>query len=171
MFRNNWQAVLAFMLANDRGLMPAKHVINALPCIPVIKLASLYFHYCFLATKQGHTFRNANNLYSSCRQTFVKSPAEMNDQCSYNVRLKHKIIVFPAWGKYYSCDYSIKKSLLFLFSRQVFFWVYDTISPQNVIIPYLFILHRTNLTYQFCFISWADGWGGFFQPAGSMWQI
>lgn len=74
--------MLAFMLANDRGLMPAKHVINALPCIPVIKLASLYFHYCFLATKQGRTFRNANNLYSSCRQTFVKSPAEMNEWIS-----------------------------------------------------------------------------------------
>lgn len=64
-----------------------------------------------------------------------------------------------------------KNHFYFFFLDRFFFGVYHTISPQNVIIPCLFILHRTNLTYQFCFISWADGWGGFFQPAGSMWQI
>lgn len=69
------------MFADDRDLMSAKHGINAIALFPYhqtgIPILSLLLP---IMTKHGGSFRNVNNLYSSCRQTLVKSHAEMN-QC------------------------------------------------------------------------------------------
>lgn len=143
-----------------------------LPRIPIIRLASLYFHYCFLATKRWGTFMNANNPYSSCQQTFPESPAKMNEWisgiCFCNVRLRHKIFFFSTGEELLTWFFNLKITSIFL-SRHLFLESYHIISPQNITNPFLFLLHRSSLIYQFVFISWAAWWlGVFFQFTGSM---
>lgn len=58
--------MIAISCLQSPGLMP-------MPCTPVIKLASWYFHYRFLATKRRGTFLNASNPRSSPGRPFRRT--------------------------------------------------------------------------------------------------
>lgn len=162
--RHSCLQMIEISCLQSTGLMPP-------PRSPIIKLASLYFHYRFLATKRRGTFMNANNLYSSRRQTFPESPAEMNERISgissCNTRLKHKIFSFFSlctekallmWLFY------LKITYIFL-SRDFFFESSHIISPQRHNNP-LFLSGSLALS-----AGWFDGWGNFFTVCRiNVWQ-
>lgn len=171
-FRNVRSPAQAFVFANGRDLMPAKHGIDMARWHPYHQAAIPILPVLFPSDKAPRSFRE-------CWQSAFIPPAVLSGEPCWNEWVDQRYLLlqchtqtqnlplffFSCTGKALLMWFLSKKSLLFFFPGIYFLESYHIISPHNVTIPFLFILRRTSLILSGGLALSAGqlgGWGIFF---------